>query len=198
MTTPPSARRVDCLEEILTTYHRYGHAHYGENVSELEHALQCATFALRAGEPAVLIAACLLHDYGHLRHGLGEDCANRGIDAGHESIGAAALAPHFQSALVAGVALHVEAKRYLCFAEPEYLARLSPASVQSLRLQGGPHDADAARAFLAHPHSALALRVSRYDELGKVTGMTTPSLDAFRDVLLAALRPERDATAAQS
>ena len=35
------------------------------------------------------------------------------------------------------IRMHVEAKRYLCATDPEYLKRLSDASIWSLKLQGG-------------------------------------------------------------
>ena len=47
--------------------------------------------------------------------------------------------------------LHVAAKRYLCAVEPAYLEALSPASVLSLELQGGPFDEREVAAFEASP-----------------------------------------------
>ena len=49
------------------------------------------------------------------------------------------------------VRLHVDAKRYLCQAEPAYAAILSPASVRSLELQGGTFRAEEAAAWRAQP-----------------------------------------------
>jgi phosphonate degradation associated HDIG domain protein len=180
---------VDPIETVFERYRAHGHRSYGESVSELEHALQCATIAEGAGEAALVIATCLLHDYGHLCHEHGEDIAERGEDARHEELGAAALAAWFRPELVEGVRLHVEAKRNLCFLDPRYAARLSPASATSLRLQGGPHSADEARAFGAGPHAALAVKVRRYDELAKQPGRKTPGLESFRAVLVACLLP---------
>ena len=55
------------VEEILGLYERRGAQQYGsEAVSQTEHALQCATLAAEGGASAELIAACLLHDVGHL------------------------------------------------------------------------------------------------------------------------------------
>jgi phosphonate degradation associated HDIG domain protein len=171
------------LDEVLNTYREHGHRLYGESVTELQHALQCATFARQAGEPPVVVAAALLHDYGHLCHQLGEDIADHGVDARHEHIGANLLRGLFVDEIVDAGRLHVAAKRYLCWKNPAYLDELSEASRQSLRLQGGPMTDLEAREFEREPHFELALRVRRYDDMGKVPGMETPGLDSFRPLL---------------
>jgi [1-hydroxy-2-(trimethylamino)ethyl]phosphonate dioxygenase len=171
------------LDDVLATYREHGHRHYGEDVTELQHALQCATFAHQAGEPSVVIAAALLHDYGHLCHQLGEDIANHGVDARHEHIGYQKLKPLFTDDIVDACRLHVAAKRYLCWKEPAYLDGLSDASRTSLHLQGGPMNADEAREFESEPHFELAVRVRRFDDMGKVTDMVTPELDSFLPLL---------------
>ena len=149
----------------------------------MQHALQCATFAKRAGEPPAIIAACLLHDYGHLCHDLGEDIAVRGVDALHENVGANRLAKFFAPEVVEPVRLHVAAKRYLCWREPGYFGGLSDASRRSLELQGGPMTDAEGLEFERHPHCEAAVRCRRYDDQGKVVNMATPGLEAFRAVL---------------
>jgi phosphonate degradation associated HDIG domain protein len=171
------------LEDVLNTYREHGHRLYGESVTELQHALQCATFAQRANEPPVVVAAALLHDYGHLCHQLGEDIADRGVDARHEHIGANLLRGLFVDEVVDAGRLHVAAKRYLCWKEPGYFDELSEASRQSLRLQGGPMTDAEAREFEREPHFELAVRVRRYDDMGKVPEMKTADLDSFLPLL---------------
>lgn len=171
------------LDDVLATYREHGHRQYGEDVTELQHALQCATFAREAGEPPVIVAAALLHDYGHLCHRLGEDIAEQGVDARHEHIGFHRLLGLFADEIVAAGRLHVAAKRYLCWKEPEYLAGLSDASLRSLQLQGGPMKGGEAEAFEREPHFELAVRVRRYDDMGKVPDMGTPDLESFVPVL---------------
>ena len=171
------------LEDVLNTYREHGHRLYGESVTERQHALQCATFAREAGEPPVVVAAALLHDFGHLCHHLGEDIAEHGVDARHELIGANRLRELFADEIVDAGRLHVAAKRYLCWKEPTYLDGLSEASRQSLRLQGGPLDDDEAHKFEQAPHFEIAVQVRRYDDMGKVPGMITPDLDSFRPLL---------------
>lgn len=171
------------LDDVLATYREHGHRHYGEDVTELQHALQCATFAQQAGEPPVIVAAALLHDYGHLCHQLGEDIAEQGVDARHEHIGYHKLRGLFAGEIVDAARLHVAAKRYLCWKEPDYLAGLSQASLTSLHLQGGPMNDQEAQEFEREPHFELAVRVRRYDDMGKVPEMATPDLESFVPVL---------------
>jgi phosphonate degradation associated HDIG domain protein len=177
------------LDAVLATYREHGHRLYGEEVTELEHALQCATFAEQAGEPPIVVAAALLHDYGHLCHGLGEEIAEQGVDAQHERLGYELLKGLFVDEIAETARLHVAAKRYLCWKEPDYLAGLSAASRRSLDLQGGPMRDDEAIMFERLPHAALAVRVRRYDDLGKVVGMITPSLEHFTPMLRGFVRP---------
>jgi phosphonate degradation associated HDIG domain protein len=165
-----------------------GAAHYGEGVSQREHALQAAWLAEREGAPAVLIAAALMHDIGHLLHGLPQDIAEHGIDGHHEDVGAAWLARHFLPAAVVPVRLHVAAKRYLVATEPDYAATLSPASVRSLALQGGAMSAEEIEAFRALPGAAEAVALRRWDDAAKVVGLATPPLSHWRPHLRAALR----------
>ena len=82
--------------------------------------------------------AALLHDVGHLLHDLPDDAPDDGIDDVHEQLGDHWLKKFFVPAVCDPVRLHVDAKRYLCAVEPDYLATLSPPSLHSLRLQGGP------------------------------------------------------------
>jgi phosphonate degradation associated HDIG domain protein len=174
------------VEEALALYARKGQLTYGEGVSLIEHGLQAALLAEQEGAGPAMIAAALLHDIGHLLHSLPEDIADRGIDTQHECLASAWLSQYFPPAMSEPVRLHVAAKRYLCVVEPGYLAALSPASVLSLGLQGGPmSEAEAAR-FAGERFSADAVRLRRWDDLAKVPGQGTPSLDHYRAILEAA------------
>jgi phosphonate degradation associated HDIG domain protein len=162
-------------------------AYFGEAVTETEHALQCAHLAEQSGAGSDLIAAALLHDVGHLLHGLPEDIAAQGRDARHEEGGAAWLSRHFGPAVVDPVRLHVAAKRYLCAVEPDYLAGLSSASRLSLRLQGGPFTPDEVRRFEQEPWFRAAVAVRRWDDAAKVPGLAVPGLEHYRNHLEAVL-----------
>ena len=77
------------------------------------------------------------------------------------------------------------AKRYLCAAEPGYLALLSPASVYTLSLQGGPMTGAEAAAFAAGPHAADAIAVRRWDDTAKDPAADVPGFGAYRPLLTA-------------
>jgi phosphonate degradation associated HDIG domain protein len=181
------------IDEIFRTFADYGAEQYlGEQVSMTEHMLQSANAAEQDGAPPGLVAAALLHDYGHFIHGLAEDSADHGVDTRHEEVAYAFLAEHFGEEIAEPIRLHVAAKRYLCAVEPTYLAELSPASRHSLELQGGPYTAAEAAAFEASPHAEAAVRLRRYDDLGKVPGLATPGLEHYRPVLASALARAED------
>jgi predicted HD phosphohydrolase len=72
------ARRLD-----VNGRHRYGLS----DLNQIQHGLQAAWLAERAGDPPSLIAAALLHDIGHMLHELGENPAEAGIDDRHEEVG---------------------------------------------------------------------------------------------------------------
>ncbi|MEP7337781.1 MAG: phosphonate degradation HD-domain oxygenase [Acidobacteriota bacterium] len=169
---------MNTIEEIFNLFaRRGGEAYFGEPVSQLEHALQTARHAEAAGAPDALIVAALLHDIGHLIHQLPEDIADHGIDARHEEIGARWLARYFPASVSEPARLHVAAKRYLCTTDAQYRQKLSPASIQSLELQGGPMSEDECGKFAAQPYAREAVRLRRWDEMAKVAGAKTPGLD---------------------
>jgi predicted HD phosphohydrolase len=101
--------------------------------------------------------------------------------------GAAFLAPYFPAEVVEPVRLHVDAKRYLCATEPGYLEGLSRASTISLALQGGAYSAVEAADFVARPYSAEAVRLRRYDDMGKQLDWDVPPLEAYRTLLASLL-----------
>ncbi|HVZ84660.1 MAG TPA: HD domain-containing protein [Terracidiphilus sp.] len=177
-------RRLDSVDAVFAVLAAGGgEAYFGEPVTVLEHSLQSAWFVRQRGGDDALTAAALLHDVGHLLHGEGEDAAARGIDTQHEELGAEALAGHLPDAVLDPIRLHVAAKRYLCFAHPRYLAALSPASVESLALQGGPMTASEAEAFLALPHGQAAVTLRHADDAAKAPGLAVPQLETYRELV---------------
>jgi phosphonate degradation associated HDIG domain protein len=172
------------VDEILAIYADKGAGAYlGEPVSVNEHALQSAYFAEAAGASGTLILAALLHDIGHLIEPAPEDIADWHSDAQHELSGSRWLARRFGPEVHEPVRLHVPAKRYLCATEPSYAKALSPASVITLKLQGGPMSVTETKAFEAEPFWREALLVRRCDDQGKVQGLRTPGFDYYRPLI---------------
>lgn len=171
------------VDRIFSVLDAFGHIHYGEEVTQMQHILQSAHLAVLDKAPAALIAAALLHDVGHFLDDAGNAAEQNGIDAGHETSGAAYLALYFSAAVTDPVQLHVEAKRYLCSAEPNYRAALSHASELSLSLQGGSHTSREMAEFVANPGADNALRLRRYDDLAKRQDWQVPNLESYRVLL---------------
>jgi phosphonate degradation associated HDIG domain protein len=176
------------IDRIFGCFDRNGSDDYGcDRVKQLEHALQCAALAEAEGAEATLITAALLHDIGHLIHDLGDRPAARGIDDRHELLGREWLSRWFGEAVTEPVRLHVNAKRYLTATDAGYFTTLSPGSVRSLELQGGPFSPELAAGFIGLAHATEAVRLRRWDEAAKVPGKITPDLGHFRRYLEASL-----------
>ncbi len=181
---------MSIVEELVALY-AGPHAHrlYDEAVTELEHGLQCAALAARAGASDALTAAALLHDVGHLVLDDGVALTDElTVDHGHEVVGARYLAAAFPPTVTAPIALHVAAKRYLCSTEPTYFGSLSPSSVRSLELQGGRMDEHEASAFERRPGFADAVTVRRWDDQGKVSGLDVGRFDQYVPLLASLVR----------
>jgi [1-hydroxy-2-(trimethylamino)ethyl]phosphonate dioxygenase len=181
MTPTTNAKHVDDLLNMLSAQGR--EAYFGEPVSVLEHCLQCAHFAQQSNASAATIAAALLHDVGHVLHGLPEDIADQGIDGAHEEVAARYLSRWFGEDVTETVRLHVSAKRYLCATDPAYMARLSPASVESLHIQGGPMSDKEIAAFQALPNACVAVQLRHWDDEAKIPGLGVPGLEHYRGIL---------------
>lgn len=183
-THPDAVSRETAVDFIIDLFHHIGDRDYlGEAVNQREHGIQCAVMADQLENRDSLTAAALLHDIGHFLHAYEEDCAEKGIDSRHEDCGADFLARFFPPEVSEPVRMHVDAKRYLCAVEPSYFDRLSPASIHSLALQGGPMKGEELARFAANPHLADAVTLRRCDEGAKVADLKTPSIESYRSLL---------------
>ncbi len=163
---------------------RHGAISYlGEQVTTSEHMLQGALLAEEANAPDALIAGILLHDIGHYIHEFSHAAFVQGIDDYHDKVGAALLAPFFPTMVTACVGCHVAAKRYLCATESDYFDRLSPASVHTLRLQGGPMSESETAKFANNPELEFLLQVRIWDEEAKIPGKKTRSFAYYAPLL---------------
>lgn len=177
------------VDEIIHRFELRGGRDYTlDRVTQTEHAIQTALLAEDEGAPNSLIAAALLHDFGHLLQRTPRDLADLGVDDRHELVGSRWLARHFGQEVTEPIRLHVPAKRYLCGADPGYLDSLSPASIRSLALQGGPMNPGDRLQFESEPYHHDAVWLRRLDDRAKVKGSSIPELDAYRGCLAAAFR----------
>ena len=163
---------IDALEAFLGA--TAGVQSEAPGLQELDHSLQCAAeLEVLAPDDLELQIAGLVHDVGH---GLGHISV-------HAEVGAEAVRGLLGDRVAGLIALHVDAKRYLVATDETYVAKLSPVSVATLRLQGGGMDAAEIATFEANPlaHGAVLLR--RADEAAKVPGRAVPGLDHWLPAL---------------
>lgn len=187
---PANATAIQ-LGRIRRLYDVWGSHPYDEDLSQGEHAVQCANLARNAGADDSLIVACLLHDVGHLLElERVSGSPNHSIDDEHEARGAAYLARAFDPAVTGPVALHVAAKRYLCTVEPAYHHSLSPASERSLTLQGGPMTSAEVARFESNPAAVRAVELRRWDDSAKNRSPSGLSFDDFAEELSRVLRSD--------
>lgn len=168
---------------IFDAFKRHGEDRYGEDVSQLQHALQCAQLARKHECTDALIIAALLHDIGRMLVPEGNEVELKGIDAGHEVIGANALASAYPPTVTEPIRLHVAAKRYLCATDAEHARRLSAASQLSLAVQGGPMSEEEVLAFESQPFFADAVMLRRFDDWGKGLGCGVSDLYSYAALL---------------
>ena len=161
---------------------------YGnENVTELEHALQCAELAEINNFSKEIITAALLHDIGHLLYD-GEDPIHEGKDVYHENLGADYLSTFYGEEVTRPIRVHVACKRYLSTVEGGYYEILSEASKISLEAQGGPFTKEEAEEFIKKPFMKNAVELRRFDDQAKVLNKETPNLEHFKNYLEESLK----------
>jgi phosphonate degradation associated HDIG domain protein len=177
MSAPTRETIVDFLADIFAR--RGGEEYLGEPVTMAQHMLQGAAIAEANGLGEEIIVAALLHDIGHFTSEFGTYTPDDTEDRFHEVAGAQVLAPFLPPVITDCVRHHVAAKRYLCATRPEYLRRLSAASLHTLSLQGGPMSAEEVAAFEQNPHLAQIVQVRHLDEAGKRADMVTPDFAHF-------------------
>lgn len=149
----------------------------GEPVDQFAHAMQAAALAERSGADDELVLAAALHDIGRAAP------VARAFPGPHEESGAAFARRYVGERVAWVIARHVPAKRYLVATDPRYADLLSPASVKSLKTQGGPMTPAECAAFAAHPWAGDAVDLRRWDDAAKEPGDPGIPLDRVLDVL---------------
>lgn len=130
------------LDKVFELYLKYGgNGYIGENITQLEHASQCAMLAEEYhSSNNNLILAGFFHDIGHLivyENKSLETMGNYGV-MNHEDIGAEYLKNNgFNETVCSLVRNHIKTKRYLITKNPDYYNNLSGASKKTFEYQGG-------------------------------------------------------------
>ena len=184
MTAEPAAT----TDRVLSLFNTAGQMEYhGEQVSQLEHALQAAHLAGEDYGDEKEIIAALLHDIGHIWPVEGRQVTSVGV-VEHDEVGAQVLSDlGFSDDVADIVSGHVAAKRYLVATDEAYAAKLSDVSVESLRLQGGPMSSEEVQDFQRSPNWRSKVRVRTWDDRAKTPGADVPGLESYRELITAHL-----------
>jgi putative nucleotidyltransferase with HDIG domain len=154
---------LDRVKIVQDLFNANGSQHYGEGVTQTQHAVQSYLLAKQAGANLELRLAAFVHDIGHLL----EPEDDQGVDLSHEDSGAEWLKNNnFGRRISDLVASHVWAKRYLACDE-NYFNLLSEASKRSLKMQGGPLSEEERSHYERVDYFEDALNLRRWDDLAK-------------------------------
>jgi len=182
------------IEEVFSLYEQFGAEDYiGEPVTQLEHMSQAAQLAMDQGYDDEVVLAAFFHDIGHIcvMKNKNNDMAGYGVE-NHEQIGADYLRQKgFPENVARLVESHVQAKRYLTFKYPKYLARLSDASRKTLQFQGGPMTQEAADDFEKDPLFQIIIQMRKWDELAKETDVPALDLEIMKKKVRAVMQKNR-------
>ena len=173
-------KKSEFLFELLIKQEKAGYI--GEQISQLEHAVQAALAAEKTTNDPSIILAALFHDIGHFLPGFEnmESMEEYGVKD-HDKIGAEFLKNlGFPEKTCQLVGSHVDAKRYLCYKKPDYLNRLSEASKKTLEFQGGPMTKEEAEKFEQSPLFEWFLKIRVWDEMAKEIGISTQRMTHYQ------------------
>jgi predicted HD phosphohydrolase len=171
---------LESVQVIFDLYKQYGASDYiGEEISQLEHALQCAEQAeLEYPNKNAYIIGALFHDIGHLislDNGRTisftfDNISMEGLGlAQHEHIGANFLEyMGFPEEVCNLGRFHVIAKRYLITTNSDYFHNLSEASKKTFIEQGGNLSDLEIETLSKNPHLPIYLKMRSWDDKAKI------------------------------
>lgn len=172
---------IHTLEKLFTDFGSTNY--YGENVSQYQHAAQCALLAIQSTDCLETQIAAFLHDIGHFLPDVGTDSMGEFGKVNHEKVAAHWLLSHgFSHKIASIVENHVFAKRYLCTTDSAYYSSLSDASKITLQFQGGLLNESQQIDFQQHPFFTESLQVRLWDDQAKVVGMQLPDIHFFLSI----------------
>jgi len=155
----------------------------GEDITLVEHMIQCAENAQADGAPDWLIVGALLHDIGHLLVPDAVSAQDSGIDMHHDDIGAEWISKRFPNNIVQAVRLHVDAKKYLVATDSTYFTQLSQASQITLDIQGGVFSESEATDFIQQHYAHEAVLLRKWDDTGKARGAATTDISDYEELI---------------
>ena len=172
-------REIDNLKCVIDLYQKYGNKGYiGEEVTQLEHAVQTAMLAenyyhmLPEHLKIEIVLGSFLHDVGHLL--VYEDDTLEMMDEvgvkDHEEIGGLFLEEMGFSDLICQlVKNHILTKRYLMTTKEDYYDSLSEASKITFKYQGGKLTEEEIHQFEKNKYFDYHLRLRDFDDQAKST-----------------------------
>ncbi len=186
MQTEQSISAKQTTNEIMDLFAQYGNNDYdGEPVTQTSHMVQCAMLAMQSSADQELVLGAFLHDIGHLIGHKQKAADMKGLGAvNHEAIGAAYLQKHhFGERICAVVEGHVAAKRYLVATDKNYAEKLSAASRETLRWQGGAMNEEEVKMFEKHPYYKEIIQVRLWDEGAKDGNAVLLPMNLFKNFI---------------
>lgn len=178
---------IQTADQLISLFEAHGQSMYfGEQVTQLQHAIQCASIAASEGGDTETILAAFLHDIGHIHpeSELFNSMDQYGV-ADHEHLGAAYLEKlGFSDKICTLVRSHVAAKRYLTYKFPEYYDNLSDASKQTLLFQGGKMSSKEARMFELTPWKDECIKLRLWDEQAKSEVLADEDLFNIKQLII--------------
>ena len=171
------------VEEIFELIRLYGDQKYGEVVTVTSHMVQSGYLAEERGYDLEMVVAAFLHDIGHLvpnAEGADMDVFGK-VD--HELLGGNYLRDMgFSQRVCELVEQHVQAKRYLA-TDKDYYQKLSLASKETLKYQGGPLNREEMIEMEEGPFFRDILKLRRIDDDAKELGFDETDLKHFRELV---------------
>ena len=177
---------MNVIEKIIDKFQNNKSLYIGEKVTIAEHMIQSAMMAEKTKSKDTLICSCLLHDYGHFILDDPDELVREKKDGKHEDVGYEYLKKYFKEEIVEPIKNHVLAKRYLA-RDQKYFNLLSPASITSLKLQGGLMSDDEAQTFEKNKYFKDSIKLRRFDESAKNEGVKIKDIIEYKSLLQASL-----------
>jgi predicted HD phosphohydrolase len=177
---------ISIIEKIIKNYKNNKSLYIGEKITMTEHMIQSAMLAEKNKSSTSLVCASLLHDYGHFILDNPDELVNLQQDGEHEEVGYQYLKKYFKENVIGPIKNHVKAKRFLA-RDKKYHQILSPASIVSLRLQGGIMNNEEAKVFQKEKFFNDSIKLRKFDEAAKKIGMEIKDINEYKDILISNL-----------